>query len=347
MKLGLAIVAMHLLTAQGTRVSSDGSARAFLDTLMPEQRAQAVLAYDHPAKTVWSYTPGRRPGVSWAALSPEQRKAAHELLRASLSSAGYTKIEQIRELEPILREMERGNPGRDPERYWFMFFGEPDRARPWVWRYEGHHLSLTFAYREGRLVSSTPQFLGAHPARAPVAGRLELRPLSKEQDLAFAFMETLTSEERSRAVVAERAPGDILTTNSSRARLDDRSGLPVKGLAPRSREALERLLEAHAEVQSESEQKRRLDTLRREGLDNLVVAWMGPVAKGGRHYYRILGRTLIIEFDCTQDDGNHIHVVWRDRNSDFGLDPLANHYARFHPQGGKRNLPPGAATKSE
>ncbi len=61
-------------------------------------------------------------------------------------------------------------------------------------------------------------------------------------------------------------------------------------------------------------------------MDNIKFAWMGGIEKGQPHYYRIQGSTFLVEYDCTQDDANHIHTVWRDFNGDFGVDLLALHY---------------------
>jgi len=40
----------------------------------------------------------------------------------------------------------------------------------------------------------------------------------------------------------------------------------------------------------------------------------------GLHYYRVQTPGFLIELDCTQDQGNHIHSVWRDYDNDFGFD---------------------------
>ena len=40
-------------------------------------------------------------------------------------------------------------------------------------------------------------------------------------------------------------------------------------------------------------------------------------AKRGRKYYRIQGPTIIIEYDNTQNNGNHVHSVIRDLQHDF------------------------------
>ena len=39
---------------------------------------------------------------------------------------------------------------------------------------------------------------------------------------------------------------------------------------------------------------------------------------------------FLIEFDDTQDNGNHIHSVWRDYKNDWGEDLLAAHYKTSH-----------------
>ena len=75
-------------------------------------------------------------------------------------------------------------------------------------------------------------------------------------------------------------------------------------------------------------------------------AWEGPLAPGARHYYRVQGDDLLIEYDTT-DDGNHTHTVLRRPRSDFGDDVLAEHYrqARHNTAGTdpRANRPPGTA----
>ena len=56
--------------------------------------------------------------------------------------------------------------------------------------------------------------------------------------------------------------------------------------------------------------------------------WAGDeqTGVGHPHYYRIQGPTLIIEYDNTQNNANHIHTVVRDLKNDFGGDVLLEHY---------------------
>ena len=69
----------------------------------------------------------------------------------------------------------------------------------------------------------------------------------------------------------------------------------------------------------------RMARLKKAGIDNITFAWAGGTEKGQKHYYRVQGPTFLIEYDNTQNDGNHIHSVWRDFNGDFGRDLLREH----------------------
>jgi hypothetical protein len=63
---------------------------------------------------------------------------------------------------------------------------------------------------------------------------------------------------------------------------------------------------------------------------SLHLAWAGGTERHQPHYYRIQGGDVLIEYDNTQRDANHIHSVWRDLSNDFGDDVLARHRARSH-----------------
>jgi ATP-dependent exoDNAse (exonuclease V) beta subunit len=61
--------------------------------------------------------------------------------------------------------------------------------------------------------------------------------------------------------------------------------------------------------------------------DEIEFSWAGETALGKKHYYRVQGPTFLIEHDNSQNDGNHVHSVWRDFNGDFGRDLLREHLA--------------------
>jgi hypothetical protein len=57
---------------------------------------------------------------------------------------------------------------------------------------------------------------------------------------------------------------------------------------------------------------------------------MGSSEFGEPHYFRLQGGDFVFEFDNVQNNGNHVHSVWRDMGSDFGTDVLAEHYRTSH-----------------
>lgn len=61
-------------------------------------------------------------------------------------------------------------------------------------------------------------------------------------------------------------------------------------------------------------------------IDALSFLWAGGIERGEPHYYRIQGADLLVEYDNTQRDVNHVHTVYRDLRNDFGRDALAAHY---------------------
>ena len=67
-------------------------------------------------------------------------------------------------------------------------------------------------------------------------------------------------------------------------------------------------------------------------LNLLSFSWAGSTKRGigNPHYFRVQGPTIIIEYDNTQNDGNHVHSVLRDLKNDFGGDLLLEHYRKEH-----------------
>lgn len=65
-------------------------------------------------------------------------------------------------------------------------------------------------------------------------------------------------------------------------------------------------------------------------LDEVHLLWAGGLDPGQPHYYRLHGPSILVEYDNTARDANHVHSVWRDPRGDFADDPLARHHAEHH-----------------
>jgi len=303
------------------------AAASLLAGLDGRQRELAARPFADEAARRWlEYRPRHRPGACIAELSGTARKAAHRLLATGLSEHAYAQAMGIVALEEVLDRRERWRRGRHSGDYWVGVYGDPEGDQPWSWRFEGHHLSVTMTVA-GDVVSPAPVFFGANPACVSYAGRPVSRPLAPEEDLARALLDAMGHQERSAAVVASRAPGDIRSATSPRAREGiEPLGVAAAGLGPGARAALGQLVAVYLDRLPAALAAR--EAARLAGAE-LHFAWEGPLTPGARHYYRVQGDDLLIEYDTT-DDGNHAHTVLRRPRSDFGDDVLAAHYQQAH-----------------
>jgi hypothetical protein len=305
------------------------AATVLLGALADGQGGQGALPFADEAARRWlEYRPVPRPGACLALMSPTGRKAAHRLLSTGLSEHGYAQAMVIVALEEVLDRQEGWKFGRHSGDYWVAVFGDPAGPDPWSWRFEGHHLSVTMTVA-GEEVSPAPVFLGANPAFVRYGGRVVARPLAPEEDLARELMEALGPEGRAAAVVAGHAPGDIRTGTSAGAeQVLQPLGVGAVGLDPVPRALLQELAGLYlARLPADLAAREAA----RISAGSLHFAWEGP-ASGGRHYYRIQGDDLLIEYDSTAEDGSHAHTVLRRPRSDFGADLLAAHYRDAHQQ---------------
>jgi hypothetical protein len=311
--------------------------RAWLDGLDAGQRGTAIFPFASAERVAWDYRPGLRGGLALADMQADQRSAAMAAVGAAMSARGANEVAAIIALETILGELERqtGRSGhtRDPERYWFAVFGDPgaDAGTPWSWRVGGHHVAIHLTVADGRIVGSTPSFLGANPAVVPGGPTPGQRALTGEETLARALVTGLSPEQRAIAIVDPVAPPDILSGNGARAEL---TGIPVgirhDDLAPAQQEGLEGLIRHYLGRARDEVAAADWERIGNAGLAAVTFAWAGPIEPGRGHYYAVRGPRFLVEYDNTQDGANHIHAVWRDLTNDWGEDALADHYRRDH-----------------
>ncbi|NNE97749.1 MAG: DUF3500 domain-containing protein, partial [Pyrinomonadaceae bacterium] len=267
-----------------------------------------------------------RSGIQLANLTPKQKELAFDLLKSHLSKSGYDKALRIIALEKILAEIENSPRTRDPEKYHLAFYGNPAEDKVWAWSFEGHHLSLNFTIANEE-VAVAPRFLGANPATIRSGKQKGERTLAAEQDLALELVNSLTSEQRKQAIFRSEAYWDIVTGNSAEVSPMDPVGIQFESLNESQKQLLLKLIDVYLEVMPKNLASKRIDNLKKEGLKDIRFGWAGATETGKGHYYRIQGKTFLIEFDNTQNGANHIHSVWRDFDGDFGRDLIKEHYA--------------------
>jgi hypothetical protein len=326
--LGLLIGRAALQGQRRATAETTAAANQFLASLNPEQRAKASFAFDDPNRFDWHYIPRARKGLPLKEMTPAQRQAAQKLLSTTLSAKGMKQSNLImNDLELVLRG-DGPNPAmnRDPELYYFSVFGTPGDKKAWGWRVEGHHLSQNFTIAGGTLASWTPDFYGANPAEVMDGPRKGLRVLSAEEDKAFALLHALDAQQKQSAVLQDKVPNDMMTTNQRRANPLSPEGLPAARMTPAQQKMLRDLINEYTSRMVDEIATERMRRINAAGFDKVSFAWIGADALHEPHYYRVQGPTFLIELDNVQTRANHIHSVWRDFNGDFGDDVLKDHY---------------------
>ena len=321
-------------TKNAANTNMGKAAMQFLQSLTPEQKEKAQLLFDNEERYNWHYVPRERKGIPLKELTDKQVAIAMELLHTALSDTGFAKTTAIIKLENVLREIENASPDyRNPGNYYFTIFGNPADSI-WGWRLEGHHVSLNFSSQGNQLISGTPGFLGANPALVLSGPQRGLQILKDETSLGFELLHSLTAEQKQKAIINAKAPSDIITGANRKAVIKSLQGITYNELSSEQQKIFLRLVSSYTHRYKSSLASKMMHDIEEAGLHNLRFAWAGTEEEGvgHPHYYRIQGPTIIIEYDNTQNNANHVHTVVRDLKNDFGGDQLLEHYKGKHKQ---------------
>src|SRR6185436_15214695 len=131
--------------------------------------------------------------------------------------------------------------------------------------------------------------------------------------------------QRAKAIFTTTAPGDIITMNNLKIDPLAPAGILATEMTPAQRALLTKLVDVYVGRMADDVAAAAQSKIDKAGRDRIGFAWAGPLERGQKHYYRVQGPTFLIGYDNTQNDGNHIHSVWRDFNGDFGADLLREH----------------------
>ena len=325
-----------------------GAAEGLSAALSEEQRDRAFLPWTHDERGMWSYFPGEHVGLDLRSCAPEAQANMLAVVRAGLSAAGFAKAEVVRQLDEVLKA--DGGNNYDAGAYYLAIWGEPSLEGRWGLRWQGHHLSLNWVIKDGKIMASTPQFIGSNPATV-ASGPLEgVRNQAAEEDQARALVEGMNETQRAAAVAGEEPPREVLTGSKPQVREDriEEAGIPYGELSEAQQEQFRALLSLFIDIQCEEVREARGAALEPGALADTRFAWFGGLGPDDPHYYRIMGPGYLVEYANTQGGANHVHTVWRDYGNDFGRDILGDHLALHHGAGAAWLFPgetPGASAR--
>lgn len=292
------------MTALAAREMS-GIASELLATLNGDQRRTAQWPFpSYEERLRWFYTPTDHGGVTLHSLAPAQTRLMMRLIGSALSPAAYVTVSTIMGLENVLDHLERwvaswGHPrGRDPQRYYWRVFGNPG-SDEWGWRLGGHHVSINITVRGGEVLSSTPCFLGADPARATLLGGHLLAPLAACEDIARDLLESFDESQRSTAIVSDVPPVDLVGAN--RAVLND-GDRPLRLAKVWRDEFTGELKDLVEKIQDDEEAKIGLGSPHLESVEWTTVPKGLPAALMNEPQRSVLRDLLATYLDRARDD---------------------------------------------
>lgn len=314
------------------------AAQTLLGTLSPEQQQTVSFPVESDAWRRWSniHPPLLRHGVCMMDMDERQREAVFELLRASLSSAGFASARDVMRLNETVAEMTGRFDEYGDQRYWISLMGQPSADEPWGWQIDGHHLIIN-CFVLGDQMVMTPTFMGSEPVYADAGKYAGARVFCAEEDQGLALMRALGPDQQAKALISNELPHDVITT-AFRDNFELRhEGIRYDELETSQRGLLEDVLGTYVGRVRDGHAQVKLDEVRRH-LADTYFAWIGEHQVDSVFYYRVHSPVILIEFDHqrgvafrgTPVSRNHVHTVVRTPNgNDYGHDLLRQHYERF------------------
>lgn len=311
------------------------TANRFIGLLNEAQKTETVFPFDVEERYNFHFVPIKRRGITFNEMNSEQKESAFDLLRSCIGAETFQKTNEIMQLENVLKELEKRKPEdryRDPGNYHFTIFGTPSNKTIWGWRFEGHHISFNFSFNKQTLVAGTPGFLGSNPAIVLSGPQTGKQVLKQETIRGFALLNSLTNSQLKKTIIDTVAFADILTFDKRKVLLGKPAGIRYSELNKEQQTLMLHLIELYVHRYKQDFAEQMMKEIHKEGLENIWFAWAGhtkPVIGKGS-YYRVQGPTIVIEYDNTQNNANHVHSVVRDLKRDFGGDLLLEHYKKGH-----------------
>jgi hypothetical protein len=332
-----------LFPIRATGVSTEPvteAAKQFIASLEPAQKVRSVFSVQDWEWRHWSNVANgifARQGVSLKEMTPNQRKAAMNLMSTSLSARGLKLSLDIMKTDQTLREINNDVLSFDEDLYFFTLMGLPSSSEPWGWQLDGHHLVINYFVLQDQVVM-TPVFLGGEPINTTTGKYAGNHILQKEQNLGLELMRSLDPAQKAAASLLS-----VKTQNHNQAEANkdnlvlDYEGTPVAGFSHQQKTQLLDLIDLFIGNLRDDQASIRMDEIAAL-LDHSWFAWVGEVADDAVFYYRIHSPVLLIEFDHQFPVGtahlqaertpsrDHIHVVIRTPNgNDYGKDLLRQH----------------------
>jgi hypothetical protein len=316
------------------------AADAFLAALSPDQRTAVLFPWgDSAQRAKWSNFPSdffMRSGVRWGEMDASQRTAMMNLLGAVLSPKGVKMIQEQMAADDITRDTApmtvagRAPPSARPgapvahfgSDYFFVsFVGAPSTTAPWMLQVSAHHLALN-ATVVGPHVTLSPTLNGGEPLHFTARDGKPVYIVEDEATKARALLNSLTPEQRARAVMSDKLIQLVLGPGHDGQTLQP-EGLPGRAMTAAQRTRFLAVIEARLGILNADDLAEAMIPVRKT-INETYFAWYGPTEPVGAGYFRVTGPTAIIEFSPQENDlrfpqpTEHDHNMYRDPTNEYG-----------------------------
>ena len=293
------VCAMDVTTATGHEIARElhDGFQLFIKSLEPQQVEELKFEFEDGFRKDWQFVPMDRRGLAFGDMETSQRLLAMSLLQTALSHRGFTQSVQVMALEQVLHELENQNPIRNPNKYHLFLFGDPSTSESWGWRVEGHHLSLNFTIVGGENVVATPAFFGTNPAKVLEGPMRGMRVLGLQEDLARSLVQSFTDDQKKSAIIAVKAPRDVINGPGREARVLKPMGLAFAAMNAEQQSLVMQIVQRYTGRLRNELATQDMDRIRAAGVENIHFSWAGSTQAGRPHYYAIQGPTFVMEYD--------------------------------------------------
>ncbi len=328
-------------------VAAQAAALQLLSIVDPPQRAALCHRIDARQWRAWMnpelYL--NRFGLRLDEVQAPVQQAVLDVLRASLSAAGYERTRTLMRINHFLGELVNAPRILNEFSYNFNLFGTPSRSEPWGWNFYGHHVCLNCLMLGGQMVV-TPVFMGAEPNCIDTGPHAGLTAFTDEESLGLALMQSLPAQQQRRAQLyrlkrdPRMPPGRIAIGDELHlaGAFQDNRVIPYEGVCAADwSSALQRqllaLMESYLRYLPAEPLRARMAEIERH-LANTHFCWIGGFEEDSPFYYRIQSPVLIIEFDHhagvflgnAEPEKFHVHTLVRTPNgNDYGMALVRQH----------------------
>jgi hypothetical protein len=326
------------------------AAEKILGVASAQEKEAMVKEVDAPEWRAWMNPEiyCSRHGVRLEEVSNDLVGAIHDLIRASLSEAGYYKAFGCMKTNQFLGKVVGGEGVLNVRSYNFTVFGRPSKTEPWGWQLFGHHLDLN-CFVLGTQMVVTPVFMGAEPNVIDAGPDQGIELFTDQEQTALKLINSMDRESFAGVRVFQELQGPEYPAwryhpadqRHLGGAFQDNRVIPYEGLKVTTFSAAQQDLVRELIALSLNHLPEKAFTCEVKKIDahwdETYFAWIGATKREDGFYYKVHSPAILIEFDHHSGVflNNalplpfHIHTLVRSANgNDYGKELLRQYRLR-------------------